>query len=255
MKLIFIEILSLNYSLLILLFLYLIKGNNFNGGIILFFIGEFIIIMYFSYLKLEHPELNLTLLQPYQINTPELFLKKLNILLNFINLNESDRHNNLLLFSYIDKTEDVCIVKECSLKKFIKSNFTKISYFYDHLEHLFLYGIREFRDNFRIRLNYIYFLIFRLKKFQKAKIELDKFISNPKNPINDDFNIFEIKKISESSYDIIKNQNRKNNLDSFNIFDSSSLDNLKFNSKINIFKTNIIEIVSNYIPIPTYIKY
>ena len=247
MKLIFIEILSLNYSLLILLFLYLIKGNNFNGGIILFFIGEFTIIMYFSYLKLEHPELNLTLLQPYQINTPELFLKKLNILLNFINLNESDRHNNLLLFSYIDKTEDVCIVKECSLKKFIKSNFTKISYFYDHLEHLFLYGIREFRDNFRIRLNYIYFLIFRLKKFQKAKIELDKFISNPNNSINDDFNIFEIKKISESSYDIIKNQNRKNNLDSFNIFDSSSLDNLKFNSKKKIFKTNIIEIVSNYI--------
>ena len=247
MKLIFIEISSLNYSLLILCFLYLIKESNFNGGIILFFIGEFTIILYFYFLKLEHPELNLTLLQPYQINSPDLFLMKLNLLLSFINLNESDRYNNLLLYSYIDKTEDVCVVKECSLKKFIKSNYTKISYFYDHLEHLFLYGIREFPDNCRIRLNYIHFLIFRLKKFQKAKIELDKFISNPRNSINEDFNIFEIKKISESSYDIIKNQNIKNNLNSFNILDSSSLDNLKLNSKKNIFKTNIIEIVSNYI--------
>lgn len=70
MKLIFIKNISLTYTMFLLCILYLLKNSNFNGGLFLFLIGEITIIIFFYYFSLNHPAINFTLLQPYQINTP-----------------------------------------------------------------------------------------------------------------------------------------------------------------------------------------
>lgn len=114
---------------------------------------------------------------------------------------DHDRYSKILLKGYIFLYEDICIIPECALKKYIaglESNQENHSFLFQHTQTLYQNGISRFPNSASLRIFYSFFLLEKMKNKQQALLELtnaEKY--NPR--FDEQFIIYRYKKIIEET--------------------------------------------------------
>ena len=236
---------SLTYTQLLLILLYFLKDKSFDGGIFLFFFGIIFLIIFLIIYDINEVSFNIIFI--FGEFDSLIIRRKLNYICSFLERPKLDRRQEIFLRTY---TLD-CLYynKNESIKKFFDSNCLNKVYLIEHIDYLFKYYIKKFPTDVRIRLNYIQFLYFKMKKIQKSQMELENLQKICIISINEEFCIFQLKKILNNSITYINNNNNDIENDN-NYYNNESFDiynELKFLNSKNIFIENLKNIVNNYI--------
>ncbi len=236
---------SLTYTQFLLIFLYFLKDKDFDGGIFLFIFG--IIFLIFFLIIYDINEVSFSIIFMFGEFDSLLIRRKLNYICSFLERPKLDRRQEIFLRTY---THDCFYYyRNESIKKFFESNCLNKIYLIEHIDYLFKYYIKKFPTDVRIRLNYIQFLYFKMKKIQKSQMELENLQKICIISINEEFCIFQLKKILNNSVTYINNNNNEIENDN-NYYNNESFDiynELKFLNSKNIFIENLKNIVNNYI--------
>ena len=236
---------SLTYTQFLLFFLYFFKDKKFDGGIFLFFFG--LIFFIFFLIIYDINEVSFSIIFTFTDFDSLIIRRKLNYICSFLERPKLERRQEIFLRTYT--IDCLYFNKNESIKKFFESNCLNKMYLTEHIDYLFKYYIKKFPTDVRIRLNYIQFLYFRMKKIHKSQMELENLQKICITSINEEFCIYQLKKILNNSNTFINNNN--NNIDNDNYYnhnDSYDIYNeLKYLNSKNYFIENLKNIVNNYI--------
>ena len=154
------------------------KSWEFKGGFYLFIIGLILIIIYCFFYSKTYKEF-------LQLNFNE--MKTSNECLNYIQsylkaIRKKDllRDTSMILTSFIEKEEEQCINKNCTLRKYLDSlskgfdsNFLLLQY----AEKLFKIALNKFSQDITLKMHYIIFLLTKINQKKNAQKELSSIRS------------------------------------------------------------------------------
>ena len=200
-----------------LLFCNIFRSLEFKGGFYLFLIGLILIIIYcFFYTK--------TYKEFLYINFSEMSssfdcLNYIKGYLNLIKQKECSRDTSMILTSFIEKVEEKCTNKNCTLKKYLlsltngfDSNFLLLQY----AQKLFKIALNKCPKNITLKLHYIIFLLTKINQKKNAQKELASIESNILF-LDNNFKIYRCKRYIEE-YNTINNVDQEENVDTNDIF-------------------------------------
>ena len=236
MKLTLIKVSIFAFTNILLIFLYFSRKNNFNGGIVIFFIGVIIILTYYLIPLSDTFEMGEILKLPYNVKSPTKYCFLLEILSTILLNMHKKRNEYLFLQTYINYHNVTCLNKKnCELKKYLESDCKDFFFAYKHIDILFKYGINKWSDYIRLKLLYVEFLFKNMEKINKAKRVLFSIKQNSNTTFTENFFIFQLEKMLEG------------NINLFETNSTSLLTEMQFINKKNIFIQNIKEAIVNYI--------
>lgn len=176
----------------------LLQETIFDGCLTLFFIGTPIIIVIISISNKTGVTLLMTSLSKFE--NGEKIQEQIREYMSLIDQKDFDRSANAILKAYIFFFEELCIIPDCALKKYLynyeMNKIETVSFLFQHAETLYQNGISKFPNCTSLRIYYAIFLIERLNKKQQAKIELinaEKYSPT----LEEQFIIYRYKKIIE----------------------------------------------------------
>ena len=158
-----------------------------------------------------------------KINISILYLKEdkfnytetINFIHNFLNLIDLRKNNRkafIILKGYIVNYENTCNVKHCALKKYLHSLENGVDstiLLYQHIEGIYLYHLKRFNKNNELKISYIYFLLYKIKKEKKAIKLLNDIKDIPMN-LENNFMIFRYLKLCQDGMLEINKDDPKN---------------------------------------------
>ena len=221
--------LTLFWSFFNLLIKKIFQNIGFNGEIYLFILGVFLIVIFsLFYSKMPNDILTINF---NDINSSINCLNYIKQYLKMIDEKDLSRDSLLVFNSYIEKIEDNCTDKKCSLKKYLESLSKGISskfLLFQYAEKLFKIAKSKFPKNIILRIHYIIFLYTKINKRKEGRKELESLQSYS---FNDNLNIFICKKYIEKlqvinfnqteekleTINLIQNLENKNNLKEFKL--------------------------------------
>ena len=236
MKLTLIKVSIFAFTNILLNFLYFSRKYNFNGGMVIFFIGIIFIITYYLIPISDTFEMEEILKLPYNVNNPTKYCLLLEILSKILLNIHKKRNEYLFLETYINYHNVTCLNKKnCELKKYLESDYKDFFFAYQHINILFKYGINKWKNYIRIHLLYVEFLFKNMEKINKAKRVLFSIKENCNTSFLDDFYIFQLEKMLEGNINLLETNS------------TSLLTEMQFINKKNIFIQNIKDAIVNYI--------
>ena len=170
-----------------------LETTQYSGGLGLFFMGDILIIICLCLMEMSY--LTIDYLCKTDLNQAET-LRKINLLLAFIEDEKIDRSKELVLKGYIYLYEENCPTVNCPLKRLLQHEGDikdQIKNLLLHIEVLFLKAIDKYPTDTRIRISYAFFLLMRLKKKYHAIIQLEN-VENLKSTLEDEFLQYKFRK-------------------------------------------------------------
>lgn len=183
----------------ILFFSYFVRKTRYTGALPLFCASSIMIAGFFLYSTGKKINVSKLIVSPNQILTQNEFINHLRSIESISdNSEDNPRTKEIFLYAYIEKYEESCIEKNCFLKQYINNN-KNILLLYQHIDQLYNFAINKFPLSIELRFGYIIFLISKLKKKQKAKIELEKIKIQCNPGLMEKYGIFLLSKELEGS--------------------------------------------------------
>ena len=149
------------------------KSWEFDGGFYLFIFGLILIIIYcFSYSKTYK---EIFYFNYNDMNTSNDYLNCIKEYINVIGKKEVSRDNSMILSSFIEKSEENCINKNCPLKKYLESlskGFDSIFLLLQYAQKLFKIALNKFPNDITLKIHYIIFLLTTINQKKNAQKEL-----------------------------------------------------------------------------------
>ena len=236
MKLTLIKVSIFAFTNILLNILYFSRNYNFNGGMIIFFIGIIFIITYYLIPLSDTFEMEEILKLPHNVNSPTKYCFLLEIISKILLNIHKKRNEYLFLETYINYHNVTCLNKKnCELKKYIESECKELYYAYKHIDILFKYGINKWRNYIRLHLLYVEFLFKNMEKINKAKRVLFSIKENSNTSFLENFYIFQLEKMLEGNVSLLETNSK------------SLLTEMQFINKKHIFIQNIKDAIVNYI--------
>lgn len=229
----------LTWASVVLLISQILKNTNFNGGIILFFIGIPFTLAFITALSNSFSQLNVLLTQIINLRKGEQALIQIRLFLYLYNLKDKSRKWKILLKGYAYQYETSCLIVGCPLKKYLLSLERKAEinvFLLQHAEILFKRAISKFPANISLRLGYCFFLLEYLNLRQQASQELNK-AENHGPSFSENFIIYRFKRLTEEQItDLIDSDD----------FHEAIISNT-YNNYFTSFKQSINKVTSHYI--------
>ena len=192
---------------------------GFDGGIYFFFVFALLIVLYITLNKKS----NKLISKDYRsIYNPDEYLIYVSTFYNCIKNKNSSRVYLNYLQSIINSIEEICIIPNCPLRKYLinlEKGFDHEYLLFQFCEKLFQYGISKFNGNIFLKNHYSIFLINEMNDKKKALINLEGINYNIIS-LQTNYNIYRCRRIIEtySSPFISKNNFILNHREDVNIF-------------------------------------
>ena len=178
------------------------KSWHFNGAFYLFFLGLILIIIYclfYTKTYLEFLHLNFE-----EINSSQNCINYIKGYMRVINEKEISRDSSMIITTFIEKMEEGCVNENCFLKKYLLSlykGFDSKFLLLQFAQKLFKIALNKFPKDVNLRINYIVFLLTKVK--QKKNAEKELYSIKPNFFMLDDyFKLYQCKKYLEE-YNLI----------------------------------------------------